>query len=64
MWQKDQKSICALVLAIVNEAHTPRQHDRFVRIGHCWLNGRSKSLSLSHQGRARNNFTLIITLIL
>ncbi len=39
MWHKDQKSVCALVLAIVNE---PRQHDRFVLIGLCWLYGRSE----------------------
>ncbi len=38
MWHKDQKSVCALVLAIVNEAH----HDRFVLIGLCWLYGRSE----------------------
>ncbi len=25
MWHKDQKSVCALVLAIVNEAQTPCQ---------------------------------------
>ncbi len=30
MWHNDQKSVCALLLAIVD---VPRQHDRFVLIG-------------------------------
>ena len=38
MWHEYQKSGCALVLAIVMR---PRQHDRFVLIGLCWLYGRS-----------------------
>ena len=40
MWHKDQKSVCALVLAIMTVK--PRQHDRFVLIGLCWLCGRSE----------------------
>ena len=42
MWHKDQESVCALVLAIVNEAQTSLISDRFVLIGLCWLYGRSE----------------------
>ncbi len=39
MWHKDQKSVCALVLAL---SMRPRHYDRFVLIGLCWLYGRSE----------------------
>ncbi len=39
MWHKDQKSVCALVLAIVNEAQTA-----FLLIGLCWLYRHSEFL--------------------
>ena len=45
MWHKDQKSVCALILAIVPfppppPPQRPRHEDRSVLIGHCWLNER------------------------